>query len=149
MQQKATIVGYPAQDAFDQLALQMLQQLLGPNGHQMEIVSAAALAGETMARLQEAPPAVFVISALPPGGLARAGYLCKRVRAHCPSAKILAGRWGVTEEIANLRERLRSAGADAVATSLVEARGQIDTLVRNWLQEKHELPVESASAGKG
>jgi hypothetical protein len=44
-------------------------------------------------------PAVVCIGALPPGGLARTRYLCKRLRTRLPEAKIVVGRWGLKSSV--------------------------------------------------
>jgi hypothetical protein len=73
---------------------------------------------------------VILIAALPPSGLAQTRYLCKRLRVHFPELKVLVGRWGLTDSTDPARERLLSAGADQVATTLLETRGQLVPLIQ-------------------
>ena len=72
----------------------MFRRLLEGAGVEVEVVSTALLASEAVARARENLPAVICIATVPPGGLAHARYLVKRVRAACPDARILVGRWG-------------------------------------------------------
>jgi predicted PurR-regulated permease PerM len=123
-------VGLPSQDEADELALLMLAQLLEPAGCRLEVMSKSSLAAEMLQRVCEEQPAFVVVSALPPGGLARARPLCKRLRAQCPDVKVFVVRWGENENLERLREVLMPAGADGVATTLQGARAQLVPLVQ-------------------
>ena len=68
---------------------------------------------------------VAVVGVLPPGGVAQARSLVKRLRAALPEARIVVGRWCVREDMEATRESLLAAGADEVATSLLETRDVI------------------------
>ena len=62
---------------------------------------------------------------VPPGGVAHARYLVKRVRLAHPSARIVVGHWGKYGTRDEVRPPLLSAGADEVAMSLIEARDHL------------------------
>jgi hypothetical protein len=96
----------------------MLRQLLDPAKWDMEIMSAKAVTSEVLFEAQETLPSVICVAALPPGGLARTRYLCKRLRAKMQDAKLLIGRWGLNENVKADEAQLTDAGADQVATSL-------------------------------
>jgi hypothetical protein len=70
------------------------------------------------------------IGSLPPGGLAQARYLCKRIKSQCPAVKIVVGRWGEVENVERMEKRLRAAGADYVATRWLETRAQVVPLLQ-------------------
>jgi hypothetical protein len=72
---------------------------------------------------------------VPPGGLSQARYLCKRLRAKLPDAKILVGRWGLTQGLEQNRDQLREAGADEVDATLLATR----QFLRSW----HPVLAES------
>ncbi|HEV3258358.1 MAG TPA: AI-2E family transporter [Gemmataceae bacterium] len=127
---KALVLAYPARDETDALALEMFRQLLEPAGCRVEIGSVALLASEMMAQVREQQPGAVCIASLPPGGLTHARYLCKRLRSQFPELKILVGLWGQTADVAQAKERLRSAGADQVATRLLDSRAQVIPLVQ-------------------
>ncbi len=123
------VVGCPAHDDSDALALEMLRQLLDPARWDMEVLSTEMLSAELVRAVGEKAPAVLCIGALPPGGLARTRYLCKRLRARLPNAKIVVGRWGLTDGVEQNQEQLLEAGADKVETTLLETQTNLNT----WL----------------
>ena len=111
------------------LALEMLRQLLDPARWEMEILSMDMLSAELVARAGDKEPAVVCIGALPPGGLAHTRYLCKRLRARLPAARIVVGRWGLKGDVEQNQEQLLEAGADQVETALLETRTHLTNLV--------------------
>src|SRR5262245_8164990 len=119
---KLRILGCPAHDEADELALLMIRQLLDSTRYEVEIMSDAILTAEVVARIGEKSPAVIFIAALAPGGLAQTRYLCKRLRARFPNLKIAVGRWGT--EIDDSKSMLL-AGADKVGTTMIETREHI------------------------
>jgi hypothetical protein len=122
---RTLVLACPAHGDADELALRMLALLLRDENYQVEVLSAAALTSEVIDRVREAAPAVVCVGALPPGGLARAGYLCKRLRSQFPDLKIVVGRWEQKEDFEKTTARLLEAGANRVAASLLEARREI------------------------
>jgi predicted PurR-regulated permease PerM len=119
---KVPILGCPAQDEADELALLMFRQLLDSSRYEVEIISDAMVTTEVVARIGEKGPAMICIAALPPGGLAQTRYLCKRLRARFPHLKIVVGRWGIGSEDSN---SILIAGADRVGTTMIETREQM------------------------
>jgi predicted PurR-regulated permease PerM len=130
---QAIVLGCPARDEADELALHMFRQLLriSQSRAEIEVLSAKSLAGEMVARIKDAPPALVCIAALPPGGLAQARYLCKRIHSAVPEQRILIGRWGgLPEHAEHTGERLLDACADRVAKTLIESRSQSLPLIQ-------------------
>jgi predicted PurR-regulated permease PerM len=119
------ILGCPADDAADELALLMLQQLLDPTRYTLEIISAEMLTSEVLSVVEEQRVGLICIGALPPGPLAPIRYLCKRLRARFPDCHIVVGRWGLREDWDKPQVRLREAGADEVGTTLRETHTQL------------------------
>jgi predicted PurR-regulated permease PerM len=122
---RAVALGCPGRDEADELALDIFAQYLRQAGYTLEVVSANVLSAEVMARVAGACPRVVCVGSLPPGGLAQARYLCKRLRLQCPDVKLVVGRWGEKEDLERLEKRLRLAGADHVGTTLQESRTQL------------------------
>jgi len=114
------ILGCPAMDDMDCVGLEMLRQLLDPTRWVLEVTAVETLTSELVARIAEDPPAFLCIASLPPGGLAHARYLCKRLRAASPELQIIVGRWGPRRNSKLDRERLEQAGASFVTTTLLE-----------------------------
>jgi predicted PurR-regulated permease PerM len=125
---KVRILGCPAHDEADELALLMFRQLLDSTRYEVEIMSDTMLTAEVVARIGEKSPAMICIAAVPPGGLAQTRYLCKRLRARFPDLKIAVGRWGAGNGDNN--KILLSAGADKVGTTIIETRDQIVQLIQ-------------------
>jgi predicted PurR-regulated permease PerM len=138
---KTRVLGCPGHDEADALALEMLRQLLDPARWEMEIMSAEVLSAELVAVAAEKEPALVFIGALPPGGLAHTRYLCKRLRARLPEARIVVGRWGLKGNVEQNEAQLREAGADQVETTLAETRDHLTA----WLPVL--APEEAKAAG--
>jgi predicted PurR-regulated permease PerM len=139
---KVRILGCPAQDEADELALLMFRQLLDCTKYEIEIMSDAMLTAEVVARIGEKSPAMICIAAVPPGGLAQTRYLCKRLRARFPNLKIAVGRWGIGgSEDSN---SIVLAGADKVGTTMIETREQIIQLCRTSLDSEAQSGATSS-----
>jgi hypothetical protein len=144
----AAMLACPARDETDEAALQLLAHLIDPDKCTVQVLASSLLANEVAALVEQDSVKLICIGAVPPGGLAHVRYLCKRLRACCPDAKIVVGRWGVTSLQDADDETLRAAGADYVVTSLAEARNQILSLVSvvaaQRRQEEDRLETEAA-----
>jgi hypothetical protein len=117
----------------------MLRQLLDPAKWEVEVLSEEMLIAEQVDQAEAEMAAVVCIGSLPPGGVAHTRYLCKRLRARLPSARVLVGRWGQKGNVEETEDQLRQAGADLVATTLLETQAQL----AGW------LPVLAHTAEKG
>jgi predicted PurR-regulated permease PerM len=114
------ILGSPGMDDIDSVALEMLRQLLHSTRWVLEETAVETLTSELVAQVAANPPDVLCIASLPPGGLAHARYLCKRLRAVSPDMRIIVGRWGRSRNSRFESERLTEAGASFVTASLSE-----------------------------
>ena len=140
------ILGCPGRDESDALALEMLRQLLDPLRWEVEVLSMEMLSSESVAQAGEKEPAVVCIAALPPGGLAHTRYLCKRLRARLPGARIVVGRWGLKDKLEENQEQLKEAGADQVETTLLETRTHLRTWLPVLMPEGAKTPAGRAAA---
>jgi hypothetical protein len=120
-----TILGIPAHDRGDEVALMMLGQMLEGENCVLKSAGSEMLVSEVLALVEETRPAAVCIAAVPPGGLARARFLCKRVRERYPELRLIVGRWGLTSADEDHENALRAAGADNVRTTLVATRNDI------------------------
>jgi hypothetical protein len=107
----------------------MVRQLLDPAKWTVEVAAVETLTADLVAQVAEQAPALVCIGALPPGGLAHARYLCKKLRTRFPEVKINVGRWGLTSGVEANREQLQDAGADLTATTMLETRSQLNSLL--------------------
>jgi predicted PurR-regulated permease PerM len=124
---KADVWACPAQDENDALALRMLQRLLEAEHCALHIEPRPGALN--LERIEaEKKPVLICIGSVAPGGIARARHLAKKLRARATKARILVGRWGLTNEFNEIEEQrklLLAAGADQVVTTLMEARKAI------------------------
>ena len=123
---KVRILGVPAYDRSDELALEMLRRLLDPNKWDLQIASVEDLTGEVAQQVEDEQSSLICIASLPPGGLAHVRYLCKRLRGRFPHLQIIVGRWGRDEADENQEERLKAAGADRIETTLQATRQHLN-----------------------
>ena len=124
------VICCPTRGEADALALAMLRQLFDPALFDVSIISPGLLSAEMVNTICEENPPVVCLGSLPPGGLASARYLCKRLRARCPSTRIIVGRWGPPGTLPDGADVLLAAGADSVVASLRQARDEILPLVQ-------------------
>jgi len=139
---RARILGCPARDEVDEIALLMFRQLLDPARYEVDLTKTPLLTSEVVSLVAETSPALICIGAVPPGGLAQTRYLCKRLRARFPDLKIVVGRWGFRENTDETLAHLRADGIDYVGTSLCETRDEVMRLV----QQVASLTPEAAAA---
>ena len=130
------VLACPARDQADRLALEMLRQLLDPAKWDVEVTAVDTMTADLVAQVAEQTPALVCIGALPPGGLAHTRYLCKKLRARFPGVKIVVGRWGLTGGVETNREQLQDAGANLIATTLLETRSQLNSLLPILTQQQ-------------
>jgi hypothetical protein len=125
----AAILGLPASEDADEVALQMLKHRLDPTRFALDVASPDLLVSEAIAVVEAREPAVVLI-----GALAGAGhplhlrYLCKRLRARFPDLPIVVGWWGADGGDEAARDAMVAAGADRVTVSLADASAQLQEL---------------------
>ncbi len=122
---KVKILACPARDAADELALEMLAQLLDSDKWELKITATEMLSAELVAEAERWNPGLICIAALPAGGLAHTRYLCKRLRVPLPETRILIGRWGLLTGIEQNQEQLREAGAEEMDTTILATRTRL------------------------
>jgi len=129
------VFGAAARSEGDAVVLLMLRDLLAPSRVALDVASPELLSSEVVRTVREHGSGIVVVSALAPGGLAQARFLCKRLRSSAPDVRILVGRWGGGDDVEAMRQVLVAAGADAVGTSLRETRD----LVLEWVRVRPEV----------
>lgn len=123
------VVGVSARTVTDETIWEMLAQLFDPESVQLESLGSAYLTmdapGDTLPAAGWLPDLACVV-AVPPGGLAQARYICRRLRAKLPNTPILVIRPGVQSDAQDSAQRLTVDGAGHVCFSLAEARTFIE-----------------------
>ncbi len=117
----------PARDEADEIAAQMLVQLLNKRGLKAKALPSAALAGESLEQVSQEKPLVVCVSSVPPLGYMHARYLCRRLRAEFPAQKLVAAI--LTErDVEEVKQRRPEITSDEVASSLKQALTEIVSL---------------------
>ena len=123
------VLGYATNGVADELALAMLAHLLDDLPIVVEITRTRLQASELVSLVQEQGFAVVCIADLPPSPPSKTRYLVKRLRAALPEVRILVGRWGPPALADDTTQVLREAGANHVASTLMETRTHMGELV--------------------
>lgn len=111
----------PASAYRDELAGEMLAQLLRNKGFEVENLPARLKAEELIDRTVEIRPECICVSVLPPTSIAQARHLCSAIHERLGSVTILLGVWSARFDAEKLRDRLRATHVSDVAVSLADA----------------------------
>jgi predicted PurR-regulated permease PerM/methylmalonyl-CoA mutase cobalamin-binding subunit len=111
----------PASAYRDELAGEMLAQLLRNRGFEAENLPARLKHEELIDRTLEIQPECICVSVLPPTSIAQARHLSAAIHERLGSVTILVGAWSARFDAEKLRERLRATHVSDVAVSLADA----------------------------
>jgi GAF domain-containing protein len=112
----------PASAYRDELAGEMLAQLLRNQGFEAENLPARLKHEELIDRTVEIRPECICVSVLPPTSIAQARHLSSAIHQRLGSSvTILVGVWSSRFDAEILRERLRATHVDEVVVSLADA----------------------------
>ena len=111
----------PASAYRDELAGEMLAQLLRNQGFEAENLPARLKDEEMIDRTVEIQPECICVSVLPPTSIAEARHLSAAIHERLGSVTILVGAWSARFDAEKLRERLRATHVSDVAVSLADA----------------------------
>jgi predicted PurR-regulated permease PerM len=123
------VLGYATNGVADELALAMLAHLLDDLPIGLEITGTRLQASELLSLVQAQGFSVVCLADLPPSPPSKTRYFVKRLRAALPDVRILVGRWGPPELADESTQVLRDAGANLVASTLLETRTYLGGLV--------------------
>jgi len=115
------ILCLPASAYRDELAGEMLAQLLQKQGFETENLPARLKPQELIDRTIEIRPGCVCVSVLPPTSIAQARHLTASIREQLASTAILVGLWSSKVNAEKVKERLRLAHETEVAVSLADA----------------------------
>lgn len=124
--ERGRVFGYASNGAADELALGMLAQVVEDLPLTVEITSARLSAGEMIAHVRARRISVVCFSDLPPSTSSKTRYYVKRLHGAMPDVRILVGRWAIGPVADDQAQALRDAGAQLVASTLVEARTYLE-----------------------
>ena len=120
-----TVTAVAVNGEADALALGMLAQLLEGAPITLDVLPAALMSSEVVARIREEGSRVVCIADLPPSAPSKTRYLIKRLRAALPDLQILVGRWAPASLADEDHRELRDVGASHVTESLLETRDRL------------------------
>jgi predicted PurR-regulated permease PerM len=123
----------PAGEEADEIAGLMLGQLLDNRGYCAAVSSAGSLVGEVLAMVEQRQAHVVCVSAMPPGCVARARYLCKRLHEKHPDLRTLVGLWAFRGKLVPTNIRLGLTAPGQLVINLRDAQEQIDHLAQPFM----------------
>jgi GAF domain-containing protein len=115
----------PASAYRDELAGEMLAQLVRNQGFEAENLPARLKHEELIDRTVEVQAECICVSVLPPTSIAQARHLTSAIRERLGGVTILVGVWSGRFDAEKLRERLHGAHVSDVAVSLADAMQRI------------------------
>ena len=115
----------PARAYRDQLAGDMLVQLLRQKGYKAHNASAKMAVEDLIDWIREAKADVVCVSAVAPTTTIHARYISSKLRASFPEMKIIVGLWGTPDKASHASDALRESGADDIVTTVAEATGRV------------------------
>lgn len=144
---RLSVMCLPAADATDELAARLLAHALPPHHFSVEVLSCASLKAELLQQVTQARPDVIFVSAMPPGALLHARYLCAKLRSHFTGASIVVGLWDAQGDLQKATARLTAAGADKIVNCATAAIEELECL--RQLRVQGVTPESHASGATG
>jgi len=111
----------PVKARRDQLAGEMLRQLLHQAGYRVRIAPPGMAWGALCDWIREDPADWFFILGMVPTSLSRVRYVCGKVQTELPTARVIATFLGSTRDANEMHAALSSTGIETVATTMSEA----------------------------
>jgi predicted PurR-regulated permease PerM len=134
------VLGYAVNGPADEVALVMLAHLIDDLPIVMEITAARMQAVELVSFLRDRQFSVVCFADLPPSSSSKTRYLVRRLRSTLPELRIAVGRWAAPALVDESPHTLLDAGADHVASLLIESRNYFGGLL-----EMPRLPVSDTA----
>ena len=134
------LLGCPARDDVDALAVRMLQQACDPTRVAIDLLAPRLLTADVVAHVAQTQPALVCVGAVVPGGVPHLRYLCKQLRARFPSLPLVVGCWGAPEPVAETVALLRADGLDHVGTTVQTTRDHLMQVSQLVASQRALLP---------
>ena len=140
--ERMPVLGIGSRDGLDDVAVAMLGKLVDVGRIEWNAADSSALASGIVDAAGEAPYKALVVMAVPPGGLAHARYLCKRLRAAYPAMPIVVVRPGLfPEDQQRQRRELVASGGSRMVTSMAQAVLELNSLATlDWVDATEQRP---------
>ena len=134
------VLGYAVNGTADEVALAMLAHLLDHLPIAMEITGTRMQAAELVSLVGDRKFSVVCFADLPPSSSSKTRYLVRRLRSALPELRIAVGRWGPSALADESSQTLLDAGANHVASLLIESRDYLGGLL-----EMPRLPAQDTA----
>jgi methylmalonyl-CoA mutase cobalamin-binding subunit len=131
----------PASAYRDELAGEMLAQLLRNQGFEAENLPARLKQEQLIDRIVEVQPECICVSVLPPTSLAQARHIASAIHERLGRVTILVGMWSARFDAEKLRERSRAAHVDEVAVSLADAVQRVCKMTKEITEAMLSAPT--------
>jgi predicted PurR-regulated permease PerM/methylmalonyl-CoA mutase cobalamin-binding subunit len=131
----------PASAYRDELAGEMLAQLLRNRGFEAHNLPARLKPDELLDRTFDRQPECICVSVLPPTSIAQARQIASAIHERLGNATILVGAWSARFDAEKLKERSRTAHVDEVAVSLADAVQQVYKMTAEITDEMVPAPT--------
>jgi hypothetical protein len=138
------VLGYAINGTADEVALAMLAHLLDHLPIAMEITGTRMQAAELVSLVRDRTFSVVCFADLPPSSSSKTRYLVRRLRSALPELRIAVGRWAPAALADENSQTLLDAGANHVASLLIESRDYLGSLL-----EMPRLPVPDTAEVAG
>jgi len=119
------VLGYAVNGEADEVALAMLAHLLVDLPITMEITGRRMQAVELASLVRDRKFSVVCFADLPPSSSSKTRYLVRKLRSALPELRISVGRWAPPALADESPQKLMDAGANHVASLLVETRNYL------------------------
>ncbi len=139
------VLAYPVNEPSDAIALEMLAQLVAPEAIHVDVRSSQLLASEIIELVRDSGVGLICIADLPPSPPSKTRYVVRKLRAALPDVKVLVGRWAPEGLADDEPKQILDAGANHVATTLVETRDQLRALAT--LERQRAASAADTAAG--
>jgi hypothetical protein len=123
------VLGYAVNGLADEVALAMLAHLLDDLPIALEVTGKRMQSLELVSLVRDRKFSVVCIVDLPPSPSSKTRYLVKRLRSALPELRIEVGRWGPPALADESPQTILDAGANHVASMLVESRDYLSSLL--------------------
>ncbi|WP_075217814.1 AI-2E family transporter [Mongoliimonas terrestris] len=114
----------------DRAAAEMVAETLREDGIGVRALPPIMLTQDALGQLDLTGVEVVCLSYLHPEPQVYARYVTRKLKRRAPSVKVIVCTWNLPDEPDENRRRAGSTGADAIASSLTVAHGQISAWVR-------------------
>jgi hypothetical protein len=123
------VLGYAVNGGADEVALAMLAHLLDDLPITMEITGTRMQAVDLASLVGDRKVSVVCFADLPPSSSSKTRYLVRRLRSALPELQIAVGRWGPPVLADESPQALLDAGANHVASLLIDSRDYLGGLL--------------------